>query len=460
MIFNYDLPWNPMRVEQRIGRIDRYGQTSEKVRIFSFFLKGTIEERILERLYTRIGIFEESVGDLEPILGPIAAELTREVFASDLSPDEEAALAERYATMVASRRYAERELEEKGRELLGQDVLLMQEVGNTVQSGRYVSPDELRAVVSGYLNDVIGTQIIDRVHDGTVLVPGDGRLRSRVDSWISKERDYRPASTSFAARSASTVGVPGTFTGELAHQRPKLEFFNLRHPLVRMAVDHYQALGMGTAYPTACFRVDPNQFDQGAAPWPGVGTYRFVLFLLEVSGAQKQLRLVPIVFDDAGHRAELVEGRLLHLIQGPATGDPAATMDTRERDELETLAGRAIAVIADQVEADAVTRNAGSIAVRRATLERTYNHRIRKRQELLAAASDDRIRRLRTGEISNLQRELVYKVADLESKRSVAVQRSTIGAGRLVIAVPEPVAGSIGGGRLDTGRSHPDGFVP
>ncbi len=46
---NYDLPWNPMRVEQRIGRIDRHGQESEKVRIFNFSVKDTIEANIFER---------------------------------------------------------------------------------------------------------------------------------------------------------------------------------------------------------------------------------------------------------------------------------------------------------------------------------------------------------------------------------------------------------------------------
>jgi len=86
-IINYDLPWNPMRVEQRIGRIDRYGQKSEKVRIISLFLKGTIEERILQRLYQRIGVFEESIGALEPILGDIVRALSRDVICSELTPE-------------------------------------------------------------------------------------------------------------------------------------------------------------------------------------------------------------------------------------------------------------------------------------------------------------------------------------------------------------------------------------
>ena len=67
-LVNYDLPWNPMKVEQRIGRIDRIGQ-EHTVRIFNLFTKDTIEERVLDVLERRINVFEETVGGLDPILG-------------------------------------------------------------------------------------------------------------------------------------------------------------------------------------------------------------------------------------------------------------------------------------------------------------------------------------------------------------------------------------------------------
>ena len=68
---NYDLPWNPMEVEQRIGRLDRIGQTSPRINIYNLWIEDSIETRILRRLYTRIGIFEQSVGELECRLKPI-----------------------------------------------------------------------------------------------------------------------------------------------------------------------------------------------------------------------------------------------------------------------------------------------------------------------------------------------------------------------------------------------------
>ena len=67
-LVNYDLPWNPMVVEQRIGRIDRFGQESPKVNIYNIVVVDTIVEVIFARLLERIGIFRQSIGDLEAIL--------------------------------------------------------------------------------------------------------------------------------------------------------------------------------------------------------------------------------------------------------------------------------------------------------------------------------------------------------------------------------------------------------
>ncbi|WP_433958746.1 DEAD/DEAH box helicase [Cytobacillus horneckiae] len=66
-IINFDLPWNPMRLEQRIGRIHRLGQKSD-VHIYNFATKDTVEEHVLKLLYEKIHLFEKVVGDLDDIL--------------------------------------------------------------------------------------------------------------------------------------------------------------------------------------------------------------------------------------------------------------------------------------------------------------------------------------------------------------------------------------------------------
>ncbi|OCA91089.1 ATP-dependent helicase [Bacillus sp. FJAT-27225] len=66
-IINFDLPWNPMRLEQRIGRIHRLGQEKD-VRIYNLAVKDTMEEHVLKLLYEKINLFEKVIGELDDIL--------------------------------------------------------------------------------------------------------------------------------------------------------------------------------------------------------------------------------------------------------------------------------------------------------------------------------------------------------------------------------------------------------
>ena len=443
-LVNYDLPWNPMKVEQRIGRIDRYGQKRPQVRIYSFVLQNTIEERILSRLYARIGIFEESIGDLEPILGPAVADLTREVFMADLTPIEEQEVLERHLRMVIQQRMEEQELDKRRVELLGQDALLLQRIADTVTSGRYVSAGELRAVVVGFLGDLGSTaELQDRVGDGsTTTLRPDGALARAIERHMTETRDMRPGSAIFLGKLRKGTMIAGTFDGVVAHEHPLLELFSLRHALVRAAVDHFRGPQRAEgALPLVDLVVGPDKLPAEDGPWPEPGEYTFVLYLVGIGGVQPQSRLVPVVFDALGRRATFAEGRLLRLVQDFAVDARDGAWQPDERDILRDRGRLAIAAISDQLQAEARERNDGWLVAKRATLERTLKGKIRKRHELLASATDDRIRRMRSAEIENIHADLERRVAELDRQREVAVQSSPIGMGRVRV-VPAAAAPS------------------
>ncbi len=71
LLVNYDLPWNPMRIEQRIGRLHRLGQTHD-VHVFNFTAKNTVENYVLEIVHEKINLFRAVIGDLDMVLGPYA----------------------------------------------------------------------------------------------------------------------------------------------------------------------------------------------------------------------------------------------------------------------------------------------------------------------------------------------------------------------------------------------------
>jgi superfamily II DNA or RNA helicase len=71
LLVNYDLPWNPMRIEQRIGRLHRLGQTHD-VHVFNFTARNTVEAYVLQIVHEKINMFRSVIGDLEMVLGPYA----------------------------------------------------------------------------------------------------------------------------------------------------------------------------------------------------------------------------------------------------------------------------------------------------------------------------------------------------------------------------------------------------
>jgi len=100
VLINYDMPWNPMRVEQRIGRIDRIGQRYPTVRIHNFYYDGTVEAKVYKKLRDRINAFATVVGNLQPILAQVPTFIERAVMSAD--PEEEDVLMSEFDSVLDS----------------------------------------------------------------------------------------------------------------------------------------------------------------------------------------------------------------------------------------------------------------------------------------------------------------------------------------------------------------------
>jgi len=139
-IINYDLPYNPMRIEQRIGRIDRFGQNADKIIIANLFIKGTVDEEIYDRLYRRIHLIEDGIGSLEPILGKELADLQTALIVGNLTENQKEEMQRRVEEHIAYAKIEMEEFEKSRRELLSDDYMVTPLT--RLSKGDFVSPED------------------------------------------------------------------------------------------------------------------------------------------------------------------------------------------------------------------------------------------------------------------------------------------------------------------------------
>ena len=147
VVINYDLPWNPMRVEQRIGRIDRLGQKAEQIHVWNLFYGDTIDDRIYDRLFERLGVFEGTLGTLEPVLGDMIQELTHDLFTKHLTPEQEEARISQTEVALENQRLGEESLEKEASQLTAYGDYILQQVRAARELHRIISAADIQTYV-------------------------------------------------------------------------------------------------------------------------------------------------------------------------------------------------------------------------------------------------------------------------------------------------------------------------
>ena len=158
IVINSDLPWNPMRVEQRIGRIDRLGQRAEKIHVLNLFYQDTIDARIYERLFKRLKLFEESLGSLEPVLGDLnrrdasIQQLTRDLFSRRLTPEQEEERIEQTAQAIENARVYKERLENAAADLTAYGDYILRQVKAARDLHRSITQRDIQSYVTDFFD--------------------------------------------------------------------------------------------------------------------------------------------------------------------------------------------------------------------------------------------------------------------------------------------------------------------
>ncbi|MCR5630099.1 SNF2-related protein [Eubacterium sp.] len=302
-MINYDLPWNPMRIEQRIGRIDRRGQKSESVRIYNMITEGTIDAVIHDRCLSKIGVFEESIGDCSEILGDISEQIFKIMLLPGLSDEERQMKIEKMADNEVLKVQEMNRLEQEEKSLYGFDL------SNYIQNkevqdaeSNWVSPENISNLVDSFLNNYLGEGDYIRTNKNnelrTMRIGGD-KKQKLIDSMnMLNNINMNNATKLWKAYLKSTTSqLRITYDSTTAKDNRDVTFLTQMHPLVLQAAKYESELlpcEIGI-----CVSDD-------SIP---AGDYEFLIYAWKYVGLRPDIKLVAISDD------ERVEENVLSYMQ-------------------------------------------------------------------------------------------------------------------------------------------------
>jgi superfamily II DNA or RNA helicase len=281
VLFNYDLPWNPMVVEQRIGRLDRIGQAAKRIIIINFIVKDSIEEYVLKRLLDKIDIFRESIGEMDPIIGEEIERLTSQALSGDLSAAELKRAVEESGNALENRVMEARRMLSRVDNLLAADQNLVDEINAVTQERQIPSESDLLLFLNVFLErHYPGRQLPAQAAAKVVKADLRGPLGARIEAAAP---ELGPDASVFGRKiSGGTIDL--TLSREAGYRHPRAEMLHLRHPLVKYVVREVAREDKATAFALA--------LEEDALLPPGL--YGFLISLVEFKGQRASTRLAPV----------------------------------------------------------------------------------------------------------------------------------------------------------------------
>lgn len=426
-LVNYDIPWNPMRIEQRIGRIDRFGQKSEKVQIYNFITPGTIEEKIFFRCFDRLGIFKDTIGDMEEVLGDLTEALTQAALDYSLTPQQAEEKVRQLADNALRLLEEQRRLEEESTELLGLDRAFQDEVEEIQKEGRFVSPEELQQIITLFLEAKCENARILTEGKQTKLIKfrANREDRDRLLEELRKlKRQDRQTSEFVRWLEGNDPYLTITFDQETALEHRNLPFITPIHPLTKLALSYWKNQE-GTLF------TQLEVEDEGLL----AGIYIFAYYLWETVSLRLEIRLLSLAYDLKEKKIDNAMSEKLsqlikhaHLITAPLS---------LSKEQLEQALHNLEESIHEKrfKEVEKLRETNEKLAEQRlASLERYYQRRLAKVTEELSLATDDRIRRMKESERERVQREWDRKRQEIEERKKADIISQRVGYGIMEVS--------------------------
>lgn len=394
MMINYDLPWNPMRIEQRIGRIDRRGQLSDAVNIYNIITEGTVDADIYHRCLMRIGVFERSIGDCEEILGQIASDIDSIVYDTNLTEEERNRKLEQMADNEVRKIQELNRLEEEEKELFGFDLTELstsQEIKNA--ENPWISGYFLQKLIENYITARIGKgqYILGESSLKTLRLSASARqiLRDDLKKLSGGRNALRRIWENYLSGKRPNHGI--TFDPETASKERDSFFITAMHPLAKQAAQYYGRSEKSYLH----LKLNTSDIPSGQ--------YVFSVFAWQYTGYNTYTKLITICEN------EKIAVELPYLLEdaSDSENEPSGQFDWSDIEKRHVKMWR-----------DAGEKHKSKIksieSFKLESITNTFRNRIRSLEQQVKDAYDDNIRRMHQSELETVQEKYARKIEEIK----------------------------------------------
>ena len=386
-MINYDLPWNPMRIEQRIGRIDRRGQKSDTVKIYNMITENTIDAIIYDRCLSKIGVFEASIGDCSEILGDISDQILKIMFDPQLSDEERKIKIEKMADNEVMKVQELHNLEKEEKSLYGFD-LSKYIMDKDVQEAenQWINPKSMNDMVDAFLDDYLGQgeYIRGRADNKTLRLAADKRKQLLDDFYTMQLPANNNAVKLWKAYLKSDKPVLQiTFDSGYAKDNRDVTFLTQVHPLVMEAA----------AYESKKLPCNINvRLTDSEIP---SGDYEFLIYAWKYVGLRPDIKLIAVSNNEA------VEKNILSLLQDASESMDEETSHTEQWDSMDQIHYQRWQVAKDEYTLQ--VRN--DCEYRLEQIAHSSNQQEAVVRSQMNGATDEKIKRMKEAQLENLKKK-------------------------------------------------------
>ncbi|ABM18401.1 SNF2-related protein [Marinobacter nauticus] len=430
VLINYDLPWNPMRIEQRIGRIDRIGQEEDRIHIWNMIYEDTIDQRVYDRLLDRLDIFRNAMGSMETILGDQVQALTKELLGHKLTPEQEVERIEQTAVALEKNRQDQARLEREADQLIAHGDFIQKKVRAARELGRYISGEDLYIYTRDFLNDRYPGSFLIQSENNPDWYRCELSTQARAEFGVFLKNHHLQGKTRLLEHSPPEL----FFDNQQARPLSSVERVTQDHPLIRFVTQTIENEGdAASEYPAHAISV-PALVVPGIEP----GIYVYTVARWSVGGAIDTEKLAYVVKRLDGETLDEESAEFLvnsSALKGDDWRSVKNEIDTEEVAELFDVARVELEDSFSEYRQQMIRANTDRVRMMVASLEKELKTKTARSEERIneyrQSGDPKKLKMIRPeeGKKAKLKTRLTDRIKEIQLREKLTVGKKSIAAG-------------------------------